>query len=74
MNEHSQPSNHYTATHWGAYHPERDAQGRLSLRPVADDPDPSPIGRSLADAVDDKLRIEQPMVRAGWLDNGSALW
>ena len=70
MNEQPKLSKHYTATHWGAYHPEHDAQGRLSLRPVADDPDPSPIGRSLADAVDDKLRIEQPMVRAGWLDNG----
>ncbi|MDA1101688.1 MAG: molybdopterin-dependent oxidoreductase [Proteobacteria bacterium] len=63
-------SNHYTATNWGTYHPERDDQGRLTLRAVADDPDPSPIGRSLAGAVDDDLRIEQPMVRAGWLDNG----
>ncbi|MDP6873254.1 MAG: molybdopterin-dependent oxidoreductase [Alphaproteobacteria bacterium] len=70
MNEQRNPSSHYTATHWGAYHPERDGEGRLHLRPVPDDPDPSAIGCSLADAVDDHLRIEQPMVRAGWLDNG----
>ena len=70
MNQRHGAANYYIATNWGTYHPDRDAQGRLSLRPVADDPDPSPIGRSLADAVDDDLRIAQPMVRAGWLDHG----
>ena len=64
------PTRH-TASHWGTYRQVRDSAGRLDLHPVADDPDPSPFGRSLISAVDDHLRITQPMVRAGWLDNGS---
>jgi biotin/methionine sulfoxide reductase len=62
--------NRFTATNWGTYLSSRDAEGRVTLSPLADDPDPSPIGRSLAEAVDDDLRIPQPMVRAGWLDGG----
>lgn len=64
------PSTFRTATHWGAY----DASvvdGKLTaLTPIADDPDPSPIGAGMVQAIEDNLRIKQPMVRAGWLDDG----
>src|SRR3712207_6474206 len=58
-------------THWGAYEVEtRD--GRIAeIRPFRGDPDPSPIGQSMA-AVDHPCRIEQPMVRRGWLERGPA--
>ncbi|MGE3619230.1 MAG: molybdopterin-dependent oxidoreductase [Acidimicrobiia bacterium] len=57
-----------TAAHWGAYEAEvRD--GRLvGLRPFADDPDPSPIGAGIVDALRDDVRITAPMARAGWLE------
>ena len=59
-----------TALHWGGYDPEvRD--GRLiAMRPIPEDPDPSPLGRSYVEAVDDALRIRQPMVRQSWLEHG----
>jgi biotin/methionine sulfoxide reductase len=62
-----------TATHWGAYRAEvRD--GRLvAMHPFAADPDPSPIGNSIPDALTDRLRIPQPMIRQGWLEHGPRL-
>ena len=64
------PQTFRTATHWGSY----DAtvvDGRLTaLTPIAADPDPSPIGAGMARAIQDDLRIQTPMIRAGWLDNG----
>lgn len=61
-----------TLTHWGAYRPEvRD--GRLvAMTPLAEDPSPSPIGRSIPGTLDDSIRIRQPMVRAGFLAEGAA--
>lgn len=41
------------------------------MRPIPEDPDPSPLGRSYIESVDDDLRIVQPMVRAGWLERGA---
>ena len=66
----SEPSPARTALHWGGYDPEvRD--GRLvALRPIPQDPAPSPLGRSYVTSVDDELRIRQPMIRAGWLEHG----
>jgi biotin/methionine sulfoxide reductase len=59
-----------TATHWGVF----DVQvtdGRITqVAPYPGDPDPSPIGQNLLDAVTDKSRITQPMVREGWLRDG----
>ena len=66
----SPPATFRTATHWGAY----DAavvDGKLTtLTPIADDPEPSPIGPGMVQAIQDDLRIRQPMVRAGWLEDG----
>ena len=56
-----------TSGHWGTYSVETAADGRLVLGAFPEDPEPSPIGQGLADAVSDKLRIRQPMVRASWL-------
>ena len=57
-----------TATHWGAY-TARVENGRVTaLEPFASDPDPSPIGPGMPQAIDDPVRIPRPMVRKGWLD------
>ena len=59
-----------TSTHWGTYEVEvRD--GRIAaLRPFEHDPDPSPIGQAMVDVLDGPTRIDAPMVRKGWLENG----
>jgi len=59
-----------TSLHWGSYDVEVAGGRVVALHPSPDDPEPSPIGRSLVDAIDDAARIRQPMVRAGWLDKG----
>ncbi|MBM3502982.1 MAG: Asp-tRNA(Asn)/Glu-tRNA(Gln) amidotransferase GatCAB subunit C [Alphaproteobacteria bacterium] len=59
-----------TATHWGHYEAEVHDGKLVALRPTTRDPDPSPIGPGMARAVQDDLRIKQPMIRAGWLDRG----
>ena len=57
-----------TSTHWGTYRVDV-AEGRVTaLRNFEEDPDPSPIGPSIVDVVDDPLRIIAPMVRKGWLE------
>lgn len=59
-------------THWGAYRAHVEA-GRLArLEPMEGDPEPSIIGQSIPAALDDALRLRQPMVRAGWLEHGPA--
>ena len=56
-----------TATHWGAYRIGVE-DGRIShVEPASYDPDPSAIGRSLAESCGHRVRIAQPMVREGWL-------
>ena len=40
----------------------------VALHPVADDPDPSPIGIGMPRAQNDASRILRPAVRRGWLD------
>ncbi|MEM7462453.1 MAG: molybdopterin-dependent oxidoreductase [Pseudomonadota bacterium] len=55
----------YTASHWGAYELD-DTDG---IKPVADDPAPSRIGRGWFSAARDAAsRIKSPVVRRGWLD------
>ncbi len=60
-----------TLTHWGAYRVQGEGDA-LTLEPLAGDPDPSPIGQSIAGARDTPLRITQPMVREGYLRHGPA--
>lgn len=58
-----------TATHWGVYDIETQADRIASVHAWALDPDPSPIGQSL-DAVDGPTRVRRPAVRKGWLEDG----
>ena len=57
-----------TATHWGAYQVSTEGGQVVSLTPFADDPDPSPIGYGMPQALNDPVRIQQPMVRKAWLE------
>ncbi|HRO61491.1 MAG TPA: molybdopterin-dependent oxidoreductase, partial [Burkholderiaceae bacterium] len=58
------------SAHWGVYEaladtPQADAQ---TLRGLSDDPDPSPIGLKMLDALcSSPARVQRPAVRAGWL-------
>ena len=61
---------HRTCTHWGAFDAEVTEGTIVAMHPIAADPDPSPIGDSLVDAVTHPNRITQPMIRQGWLENG----
>ena len=56
-----------TCSHWGNYLIEADAGVITAVHPYEEDPDPSPIGQSLLNALDKGARIPQPMVRAGYL-------
>ena len=57
-----------TAKRWGAY-TARVENGRVTaLEPNPEDPDPSPIGPGMPQAIDDTARIAMPMFRRGWLD------
>jgi biotin/methionine sulfoxide reductase len=58
-----------TASHWGVYLVETDEATHqvVSTTGVPFDPHPSPIQASLPEAVHDRLRIDQPYVREGYL-------
>jgi biotin/methionine sulfoxide reductase len=55
-----------TAMHWGNFEVEADGADLLAVHACGDDPEPSPIGQSLLDSRDARLRIDQPMVRQGY--------
>ena len=55
----------FTASHWGAY--QLDGSGGIA--PLADDPNPSRIGRGwISAARDTSSRIMAPVARRGWLE------
>ena len=57
-----------TLTHWGAYEVEASGGAIQAVRPFRHDPDPSPIGNSLADIG--RSRVGMPSVRESWLESG----
>jgi len=59
-----------TCTHWGNYLIESDGETILAVHPYEVDAEPTPIGQSLLNALDEGARIPQPMVRAGYLEHG----
>ncbi len=59
-----------TATHWGAYLARTNGSRLLGLDPHPDDPQPSGIGGSVADALTSAGRLTVPLVRRGWLEYG----
>ncbi|MDO8301204.1 molybdopterin-dependent oxidoreductase [Lacisediminimonas sp.] len=64
------PSPIYTSTHWGLYEVERAAGAVTALRPYANDPDPSPIARSIPAALIGATRLRRPAIRRSVLDDG----
>ena len=59
-----------TATQWGVYDVETRA-GRIDrVTPIPSDPDPSPIGNTLIDGIQHRVRIDRPAIRKGWLEGG----
>ncbi|MGE0485043.1 MAG: molybdopterin-dependent oxidoreductase [Gammaproteobacteria bacterium] len=59
-----------TAMHWGNFQVETDDAELVAVHSCADDPEPSPIGQSLLDSRDARVRIDQPMVREGYRRHG----
>src|ERR1700712_1199852 len=58
-----------TATHWGNFLTRQEADGSITVAPVAQDSEPSPIGRSLSSTQDERCRIARPMIRQGYYEN-----
>nr|WP_256578905.1 molybdopterin-dependent oxidoreductase [Pseudomonas sp. VI4.1] len=57
----------FTSMHWGAYRPQV-VDGKLeAMTPVEWDPDPSPIGASIPEAITSPTRILRPAVRRSYL-------
>lgn len=56
--------------HWGAYEVEADTPDgpARALRGLPEDPDPSPIGLGMLDALRSRSRVRRPAVRSGWLE------
>jgi biotin/methionine sulfoxide reductase len=59
-----------TATHWGNFLVGKEDDGQISVQPALQDPEPSPIGRSLAAFQDPNCRVARPMVRLGYYKDG----
>ena len=57
------------STHWGTYEVHRNNKNDIILKSWAKDPSPTDFGLGLIDAAKDKLRINQPYVRKGWMQN-----
>src|SRR2546421_8445001 len=62
----------HTGAHWGVY--QADIQdGRLAaVIPHPQDPHPAPLLEGVPSAVYHESRIQQPMVRQGYLEHGPA--
>ena len=61
-----------TSTHWGNFRIEVDNNRVVAVHPYQSDSEPCPIGESLKNNSDPDVRVAQPMVRAGYLDNPHA--
>ncbi len=59
-----------TTNHWGTYRVETHDGKVTALHDFEEDVDPSPIGRGIIDVLDGPTRIQAPMVRRSWLENG----
>ena len=59
-----------TSNHWGTYGVETKGGEVVALHDFSEDPAPSDIGRGVIDVMCGETRIDAPMVRQGWLENG----
>ena len=57
-------------SHWGAFTAEVENGRLIGVEPFANDADPSPILASMPESLYADCRVERPMVRKGWLDDG----
>ncbi len=62
-----------TSTHWGNFRIETQDKRITQVLPYDVDIEPSVIGQSLLDNSDPNVRIAQPMVRQGYLQNPTNL-
>ena len=69
MNKSEFPPN-LNQAHWGTFEPVVEDGQVTGVRPFARDPDPSPIIHSIADGLNHRIRVMQPAVRRGWLEDG----
>src|SRR3712207_770842 len=58
------------SSHWGAFTAEVRDGRVVGVTPFEKDPDPSKIINSIPDALYDRSRVPQPMIRRGWLEKG----
>jgi biotin/methionine sulfoxide reductase len=58
------------SSHWGAFVADVEDGALAGIRPLASDPDPSPLISSIQDALTSGARVAAPSVRAGWLAHG----
>jgi biotin/methionine sulfoxide reductase len=63
-----------TASHWGAYRVETDVRTGeiISTSGARFDPNPSPLQAGLPETVRDRMRIDRPYVREGYLRSRGA--
>ena len=59
----------FVSSHWGTYKFSVDKNKKIQLDNWGLDSSPTEFGLGLADAAVDHLRITQPHVRKGWLEN-----
>jgi biotin/methionine sulfoxide reductase len=59
----------YISTHWGTYKFSKDKNNKIKLDNWELDLSPTEFGLDLVEAAIDDLRIKQPYIRKGWLDN-----
>src|SRR6185436_1225302 len=58
-----------TSAHWGVYEVVREGGG-ATLKALAEDPDPSPIGLGMLEAYRSPVRVQRPAIRKSWLERG----
>ncbi|MGI6852173.1 molybdopterin guanine dinucleotide-containing S/N-oxide reductase [Mesorhizobium sp. 1B3] len=66
------PERHTVVTHWGTYRARFEEGRAAALLPIGEDPDPSPFGNSMIDALANPSRILHPAVRRSFLEKGHA--
>ena len=59
----------YITTHWGTYKVLQDKENNILLDYWDQDSCPTKFGLSFVDTATDNLRIKQPYIRKGWLEN-----
>ncbi len=59
-----------TSSHWGTYRAKVNNGKVTELIGWENDKDPSPIGPGILDIHNNQTRIDKPMIRKSWIDNG----